>query len=261
MKDKGKKSRKLSQRAQEIAEQIAYESAISNTLLFCMERGMLCYVRMHGERWTQKHVWRVLNLSREFVYVLRADAFRYEGYELHRISDLADIAPAPELTEHYHLIKVPLPQDIPEVDPESLQSMLSSIVPLETLVLAGHIGQQEDSSREYVGHFEKLGKKKLSLRTLDPHDLAWSPNTTKLAYEDLDYLIFRTPTLYAFEKLAMPYDAYIRSLNEAVSVPLDTEEFEVGTDLLEEPSEDLIDFDEIAEIAAHAESPEDAEEI
>ena len=45
----------------------------------------------------------------------------------------------------------------------------------------------------------------------------------------------------------MPYDAYIRSVNESVTVPKDMEDFEVGTDLMEGENEDLFDLDEITE--------------
>ena len=74
---------------------------------------------------------------------------------------------------------------------------------------------------------------KLSIRELDPNDLAWSPEPIKLSYEHLDVLCFGTPALLALAQLAMPYDAYIRSVNESVTVPQNMEDFEVGTDLMD----------------------------
>ena len=247
MKQKGKKARKLAEKAQEMAEQIAYESAISNTFAFCMEKGMLCLVLLRGERWTQRHVWRILAVGREFVYCLRADDFRYDGYEIHRISDAVDIVPAPELTEQYRMLNVALPAAIPEIDLSDIQGAMSRVAGLDRLVCLTHLGSQESSSSVHIGHLEKLGKKRISIRDLDAHDLSWLPEPAKLAYEDMDSLAFGTPVLCAYEKLAMSYDAYIRSLNESLTVPRDTEDFDVGTDILEGASEDLIDFDEIAE--------------
>ena len=242
-----------------MAEQIAYQSVVSNTFAFCMERGMLCSVLLKGERWTQRHIWRVLGVGREFVYVMHADQFQYAGYEVHRLDDVAGVNPAPELTEHYHLMQVSLPETIPQLDLDTIETALEQIVPLDRLIQAGHIGQQEDSSIQYTGHLEKLGKKKVSLRELDLHDLAWSAQPVKLAYEDLDYLVFCTPALLAFERLGMPYDAFIRSLNESVSVPPDTEDFEVGTDLLEGVNEDTIDLDEFSDLMANADVLKDEE--
>ena len=86
MKQKGKKkSKKLSQQAEAMAKQIAVENALLNTLSFCMERNVLCRVLMQGEKWTQHNVWLVLQVSREFVFVLRATDFRFAGYEIHRL--------------------------------------------------------------------------------------------------------------------------------------------------------------------------------
>ena len=248
MKHKGKKkSRKLSEQAQEMAKQIAYESAFFNTLSFCLERHILCKVLMNGEKWTQHRIWHVLEVTREFVFVLCADSFQYGGYELHRLSDLADTLPAPELTEQYKLLGVQLPQDIPELNLDSLPEALQTIASLESLVMVAHVEQDEESSIQVCGHLEKLGKKKLSIRELDQNDLAWSPEPFKLAYENLDVLRFATPSLLALSQLAMPYDAYIRSVNESVTVPQAMEDFEVGTDLMEGENEDFVDIDEITE--------------
>ena len=56
----------------------------------------------------------------------------------------------------------------------------------------------------------------------------------------------------------MPYDAYIRSVNESVTVPKDMEDFEVGTDLMEGENEDLFDLDEITESEESAGETEEA---
>ncbi len=257
MKSKNKKVRKLNQRAQAIAEQIAYESAVSNTFVFCMERGLLCTVLLNDERWTQRHIWRVINVSREFVYCLLADNFQYSGFTLHRISDIAAVSPAPELTEHYHLRQVQLPESVPDLSLDSLQTAISGISRLDTLLHIGHIGKNEDTSALFTCHIEKVGKKKLSLRSLDIHDLSWAAQPSKLSYEDLDFITFSTPYLIAFEQLAMPYDAYIRSLNESLNVPQNTEDFEVGSDLLEVPSEDMIDYDDLADMVSHEDDQSD----
>ena len=262
MKEK-KKARKLSERAQAMAEQIAFQSVISNTFVFCMERGLLCRVLLKDERWTQRRIWRVLSVGREYVYCMHADQFRYAGFEVHRLDDVAAVSPAPELTEHYHLMKVDLPENIPSLDLDSIESALETIAPMDHLVLLGHIGQQEEASSLYMGHLEKLGKKKISLRELDAQELAWSPQPVKMPYEDLDFLVFGTPALQAFEQLAMSYEAFIRSLNESLTLPPDTEDFDVGTDLLEGPSEDTIDLDEFTELMSSPDSlplDEEAEE-
>ena len=60
-------------------------------------------------------------------------------------------------------------------------------------------------------------------------------------------LRFETPYLLSLAEISMPYDAYIRSVNESVTVPKDMEDFEVGTDLMEGENEDLFDLDEITE--------------
>ena len=246
MKQKGnKKSRKLSKQAQTIAKQIAAENALFNTLSYCLERKVLCRVLLQGEKWTQNRVWMILQASREFVFVLRATDFQYTGYELHRLTDLADVLPAPELTEHYRLLDILPPENVPELNLESLPEALQTVAAKENLVMVAHIGPDEDTSVVVCGHFEKLGKKKLSIRELDPNDLAWSPEPIKLSYEHLDVLCFGTPALLALAQLAMPYDAYIRSVNESVTVPQNMEDFEVGTDLMEGENEDLFDIDEL----------------
>ncbi len=248
MKDKGKKkSHKLSERAQAMAEQIAFQNVVSNTFVFCMERGLLCTVLLKGERWTQRHVWRVLGVGRDFVYCMHADQFRYAGYEVHRLDDVAAISPAPELTEQYHLMQVTLPESVPELDLASIETALEGLFLQDCLIQVGHVGEQEDDSILYTGHLTKLGKKKVALRELDLHDLAWSTQSVKMAYEDVDCLTFGTPALQAFEQLAMPYEAFIRSLNEAVSLPPDTEDFEMGTDLMEGANEDTIDLDDFTD--------------
>ena len=242
-----KKSKKLSQQAEAMAKQIAVENALLNTLSFCMERNVLCRVLMQGEKWTQHNVWLVLQVSREFVFVLRATDFRFAGYEIHRLRDIVEAVPVPELTEHYHMLSVEPEEKIPELDLESLPEALQSIAAHENLVQVAHIGPDEESSVVVCGHLEKLGKKKISIRELDPNDLAWSPEPIKLSYDNLDVLRFETPYLLSLAEISMPYDAYIRSVNESVTVPKDMEDFEVGTDLMEGENEDLFDLDEITE--------------
>ena len=119
-----------------MAKQIAVENALLNTLSFCMERNVLCRVLMQGEKWTQHNVWLVLQVSREFVFVLRATDFRFAGYEIHRLSDIVEAVPVPELTEHYHMLSVEPEEKIPELDLESLPEALQSIAAHENLVQA-----------------------------------------------------------------------------------------------------------------------------
>ena len=201
MKQKGKKkSKKLSQQAEAMAKQIAVENALLNTLSFCMERNVLCRVLMQGEKWTQHNVWLILQVSREFVFVLRATDFRFAGYEIHRLSDIVEAVPVPELTEHYHMLSVEPEEKIPELDLESLPEALQSIAAHENLVQVAHIGPDEESSVVVCGHLEKLGKKKISIRELAPKDIAWSPEPIKLSYDNLDVLNFDTPSVLSVAK-------------------------------------------------------------
>ncbi len=264
MSSKGKKKAiRISEKVKVMAQQIAYENASYNTLTYCLEHQVLCHVLYAEESWTQMRTYHVLKATREYAYVLRADDYHYSGYEIIRLSMISYISPAPELTDHYHMSNLELPSDIPELDIDDLPGTMQKIARMDTLVAVGHIGEDESSSFIVCGHLEKLGKKKIALRELDVNQLAWNPKPRKYTYDDLDFILFRTPNLKAMEQLAMSYEAYIRSINESISVPNEIEDFEVGTDLLEGPSEDFVDIDELTdaeENIAHemlSDAPED----
>ncbi|MBQ8161678.1 MAG: hypothetical protein IJ083_13160 [Clostridia bacterium] len=233
--------------AQAMAEIIAEQNAIHNTLDYCLEQSLICRVFLKQDSWSQPREWWVLALSHDFVLIQSENCFQPDGFEIHHLSNIASASPFISRTEHCRLLSME-----PEVSPvavslESWQQIMTDLSLYEhNLLVTMKTGDSPD--RHLVcGRVEKIGRKRLTLRALDMDDLSWLPDPVKLSWDGIVSVSFATHLLSAMERLALSYDAFLHSIVEARVVSQGVTELEGTQDLRDIASEDLVDVDELPE--------------
>ena len=242
---KGLKSKKLVQSAKHLAKEIAFQNSVHANLDYCLEHHTLCRITLHQDSWTAARVWWIVSLSRDYAYALRMVDFTPDGYEIVPVASIAEVVPMVHATEQCAMLNIAFPSDYPDLNLDSLPQLLSDLSLQEGLITLAHETSREENSHSVTGRIEKVGKKKVTIRGVDPADLTWHIKPDKMSYEEINRILFGTRQIAAYEHLAMSYDAFIRTANETVQAPEGLDDFEGGNDVRETASEDLVDIDEL----------------
>ena len=257
---KSKKVKKLVQSARHLAEEIAFQNTVHANLDYCLDTHTLCRVRLAHDSWTAARIWWVLSLSRDYVYAAHVTGFQLDGYEIVPIGCIAEAIPMVHYTDQCSMMELAFPEDYPDLELVSLPQLFADLGALECCIQIGHEEAREENSHTVVGRIEKIGKKRVTIRGLGLDDLAWQIKPDKFLYEEVNRIVFGTQQINGYEKLAMSYEAFIRTVNESVRPPEELDDFEEGRDLRDVQSEDMVDIDELQSAEDNSE-PETVTEL
>ena len=259
MKNKAHKSGKKNE-IRRMAQEIAAQGALYASLAYCMDHRTIFSGTLHHESWFQRHYGWVLALSRESALIAIVRDYELKGYVWVRLSALETVQPEPHLTEQWALLSREVPP-IQDVEGTDLSTMLFTLAHEECMVRIFTLRETEKDSRDLTGRVEKIGKKRLTFRSLDMDDLAWRSVPDKVPYDEIDLIVFQTPSLHVRESLAMGYDAYLRSINESLEVPEDMEDMDGGQDIRYRASEDMVDLEDLVDTVDTDEESDNGEDI